>query len=106
MQFTVQDLVETQRKLGHIVGAIIDLTNTTRYYDSRQLESMGILYGKISCGGHEVPKEHLVSKFIGMVRDFHERTKETEALIAVHCTHGVNRTGLRQFSSFAEDASF
>ncbi|XP_036172163.1 mRNA-capping enzyme isoform X4 [Myotis myotis] len=46
------------------MGLLVDLTNTSRFYDRNDIEKEGIKYIKLQCKGH-----------------------------GVHCTHGFNRTG-------------
>ncbi|KAK9890515.1 hypothetical protein WA026_010591 [Henosepilachna vigintioctopunctata] len=73
-------------------GLWIDLTNTTRFYDKEEVEAEGCKYIKLQCRGHgECPSKDQTSVFIELVNDFIIRNP-LEA-IAVHCTHGFNRTG-------------
>ncbi|KAJ8270805.1 hypothetical protein GJAV_G00119480 [Gymnothorax javanicus] len=74
------------------MGLLIDLTNTTRFYDRNEIEKEGIKYVKLQCKGHgECPTTETTQMFIRLCENFTERTP-TE-LIGVHCTHGFNRTG-------------
>ncbi|AKN81014.1 Protein tyrosine phosphatase 1 [Lonomia obliqua multiple nucleopolyhedrovirus] len=73
------------------IGAVIDLTNTSKYYDSKQVKRAGVLYKKIPVAGQVVPSEEDVKKFIDTIEEFTEKCPSM--LIGVHCTHGVNRTG-------------
>uniref|UniRef100_A0A3Q3BBS9 mRNA-capping enzyme n=1 Tax=Kryptolebias marmoratus TaxID=37003 RepID=A0A3Q3BBS9_KRYMA len=50
------------------MGLLVDLTNTTRFYDRNDIEKEGIKYVKLQCKGYE-------------------------QISCVHCTHGFNRTG-------------
>jgi atypical dual specificity phosphatase len=85
--WTVVKLVNKQRALG----AVIDLTNTSRYYDSADVLNAGVLYKKIRVPGQEVPNEDIVQEFFDTVQEFSHRCPGM--LIGVHCTHGLNRTG-------------
>lgn len=70
----------------------VDLTNTNRFYNSRDIESKGIKYLKIRCVGRdERPTPEQTNIFIHAVDSFIE--KNPSKMIAVHCTHGFNRTG-------------
>ncbi|KAM9840634.1 mRNA-capping enzyme isoform 2-T2 [Aulostomus maculatus] len=74
------------------MGLLVDLTNTTRFYDRNDIEKEGIKYVKLQCKGHgECPSEETTAMFIRLCEHFIEKTP-TE-LIGVHCTHGFNRTG-------------
>ncbi|XP_036003485.1 mRNA-capping enzyme [Fundulus heteroclitus] len=74
------------------MGLLVDLTNTTRFYDRNDIEKEGIKYLKLQCKGHgECPSKETTAVFIGLCEDFIE--KNPTELIGVHCTHGFNRTG-------------
>ncbi|CAH8359811.1 unnamed protein product [Eruca vesicaria subsp. sativa] len=75
------------------LGLVIDLTNTTRYYNpSTELRREGIEYVKIRCCGRDsVPDNVSVNTFVHEVNQF-ERYNFPKKLL-VHCTHGHNRTG-------------
>uniref|UniRef100_A0A7N8XLK0 mRNA-capping enzyme n=1 Tax=Mastacembelus armatus TaxID=205130 RepID=A0A7N8XLK0_9TELE len=74
------------------MGLLVDLTNTTRFYDRSDIEKEGITYVKLQCKGHgECPSEETTAMFIGMCERFMD--KNPTELIGVHCTHGFNRTG-------------
>lgn len=73
------------------LGAVIDLTNTARYYDPSELQAAGILHKKILMPGRIIPPEDKVTEFMDTVDEF--LGKDCEFLIGVHCTHGLNRTG-------------
>lgn len=74
------------------MGLWIDLTNTTRFYSKREIEVYGCKYVKIPCVGHgETPSKEQIDEFLHLVEKFiaHHPLQK----IAVHCTHGYNRTG-------------
>ena len=49
-------------------------------------------YIKLECKGHgQAPTEQQVLSFVNVCRSFSQ--KRPNAIIAVHCTHGFNRTG-------------
>lgn len=74
------------------IGLWVDLTNTNRFYNSKQVEDEDCKYVKISCRGHgETPSDDSVKLFIRICKKFIE--KNPLEIIAVHCTHGFNRTG-------------
>uniref|UniRef100_A0A8C6WHU6 mRNA-capping enzyme n=1 Tax=Neogobius melanostomus TaxID=47308 RepID=A0A8C6WHU6_9GOBI len=74
------------------MGLLVDLTNTTRFYDRNEIEKEGIKYVKMQCKGHgECPSPETTSMFIRLCEHFVE--KNPTELIGVHCTHGFNRTG-------------
>ncbi|XP_029902940.1 mRNA-capping enzyme [Myripristis murdjan] len=74
------------------MGLLVDLTNTTRFYDRNDIEKEGIKYVKLQCKGHgECPSTETTEMFIRLCEHFMD--KNPTELIGVHCTHGFNRTG-------------
>ncbi|CAJ1069914.1 RNA/RNP complex-1-interacting phosphatase-like [Xyrichtys novacula] len=86
------ELLDALNKENQELGLIIDLTNTTRYYNPADLPE-SLLYVKIFTAGHEIPKDHTILSFKRAVRDFLRNNADNDKLIGVHCTHGLNRTG-------------
>lgn len=86
-RWTVSSLLARHNALG----AVIDLTNSTRYYDGTQMIGAGLLYKKIRVPGRTVPDENIVKDFIDTVDEFIHRCPTM--LIGVHCIHGLNRSG-------------
>lgn len=79
----------------------IDLTNTSRFYDKREIENYGCSYLKLECRGHgEAPSWEQTKCFIEVVDNF--ISKDPLKCIAVHCTHGFNRTGFLIVSYLVE----
>ncbi|XP_014673814.1 PREDICTED: RNA/RNP complex-1-interacting phosphatase-like [Priapulus caudatus] len=78
---------------GRCLGLVIDLTNTTRYYDYREFTYNNVDYVKIFCEGHVVPSSNVVRQFYEAIDNFQRKSHSKDSVIAVHCTHGVNRTG-------------
>uniref|UniRef100_A0A914VM93 mRNA-capping enzyme n=1 Tax=Plectus sambesii TaxID=2011161 RepID=A0A914VM93_9BILA len=75
------------------IGLWIDLTKTNRYYSRQEVEREGCVYKKMPLEGHEAsPSEQQTEAFIRVVRQFFA-DHPTNQLIAIHCTHGFNRTG-------------
>ncbi|XP_023945689.2 RNA/RNP complex-1-interacting phosphatase homolog [Bicyclus anynana] len=83
----IKTLLEAIPKLR----AVIDLTNTARYYDSQEFKSAGILHTKLLMPGRIIPPETTVTKFFNAVDTYLGIDKDS--LVGVHCTHGLNRTG-------------
>ncbi|KAI3973213.1 hypothetical protein MKW92_038666 [Papaver armeniacum] len=77
------------------VGLVIDLTNTTRYYQPSDWKKQGIKHVKIACKGRDsVPDPESVNSFVYEVLKFYSRRQnQSNKYILVHCTHGHNRTG-------------
>lgn len=70
----------------------IDLTNTKRFYDKQEIERYGCKYLKLQCRGHgETPSVEQTQFFIKIVHNFIVHCPLE--VVAVHCTHGFNRTG-------------
>ena len=75
------------------VGLIINLTFSARYYDSDEIiDDHNIEFKHITCRGHnEAPSPTERAEFIRVCNSF--LSKNPRKIIAVHCTHGFNRTG-------------
>ncbi|WZZ01373.1 hypothetical protein YC2023_073701 [Brassica napus] len=91
-RYTFKQLLTNNKR--NKLGLVIDLTNTTRYYNpSTDLRREGIEYVKIRCSGRDsVPDNVSVNTFVHEVNQF-ERRNFSKKSILVHCTHGHNRTG-------------
>lgn len=87
------------------LGLWIDLTNTSRFYDEEEVNRQECKYVKLNCKGHgETPSEASKNLFVNLVEKF----ISTHPLqrIAVHCTHGFNRTGFMIISYLTEKMDF
>ncbi|ELT98784.1 hypothetical protein CAPTEDRAFT_220933 [Capitella teleta] len=92
--FTPNDLISQLKDGGSRLGLVIDLTNTKRYYNpKRSLFKNSVQHRKIFTEGHVVPSLEVQQSFADTVNEFLARNKRNNHVIAVHCTHGVNRTG-------------
>ncbi|KAL0880039.1 hypothetical protein ABMA27_002532 [Loxostege sticticalis] len=89
----IKEIWDIQTLLSTIpnLGAVIDLTNTARYYDPRELQAAGVLHKKILMPGRIIPPEEKVIEFMDAVDEF--LGKDCDYLVGIHCTHGLNRTG-------------
>lgn len=91
-RFTPKMIFDFSKSIKKKIGLWIDLTNTSRFYDKGEIEEMDCKYMKIQCKGHgQAPSEDQIRVFIHTVKNFMK--KKPLELIAVHCTHGFNRTG-------------
>ncbi|RLN65278.1 hypothetical protein BBJ28_00003460 [Nothophytophthora sp. Chile5] len=88
-----QRFLEAQAAEGHDVRMVIDLTNTFKYYDGvSEFADSPAEYVKLKIEGFRgPPAAHDVARFMEIVDAF--VAKEPVGAIAVHCTHGLNRTG-------------
>ncbi|XWS55565.1 hypothetical protein CRYUN_Cryun09bG0011100 [Craigia yunnanensis] len=92
-RYSFKQVIDQQRDLGRKLGLVIDLTNTSRYYQTTDLKKEGIKHVKIQCRGRgAVPDNVSVNTFVYEVSQFLLRQKSKEYIL-VHCTHGYNRTG-------------
>lgn len=74
------------------MSTIIDLTNTTRFYNRNEVTKMNIVHQKVPCRGHgECPDLETTTLFVNLCDNLIR--KNPLAVIGVHCTHGYNRTG-------------
>lgn len=79
---------------GLRLGMVVDLTDTDRYYDKDEIEGLCIKYQKINCPGRGfVDRTECVAEFNKAIQDYIDSSDDEEALIGVHCTNGVNRSG-------------
>ncbi|EFO19544.1 hypothetical protein LOAG_08948 [Loa loa] len=77
---------------GARIGLWIDLTKTNRYYSRKEVEKRNCIYKKIPMKGHgEAPSVAETEQFCRIVRGFLQANPKD--VVAVHCTHGFNRTG-------------
>ena len=87
-EWNLTELKRTVPRLKHI----IDLTNTSRYYQPSSCRDLGLGHNKIFVPGHVVPTRRIVDQFYSAVAAA-RGAGDAEGLIGVHCTHGLNRTG-------------
>ncbi|KFD51829.1 hypothetical protein M514_07356 [Trichuris suis] len=60
---------------GKKIGLWIDLTNTRRFYDKKEIEDAGVEYVKLNCKGFgECPSEEQVRRFVDICKNFSERS--------------------------------
>ncbi|KAL8575961.1 hypothetical protein ACOMHN_051979 [Nucella lapillus] len=87
------------------MGLLIDLTNTKRFYNRKEVEAHDCRYIKLQCKGRsETPTEEQIKTFLEVCENF-VRQKPLE-IIGVHCTHGFNRTGFLVVSYLVEKLSW
>jgi len=91
-RFPVRMLFDVMKSHKVKIGLWIDLCNTDRWYNKRDVEQLECKYVKIQCRGHgEAPSPDAVNTFVNICRKFAQQNPLQ--IIAVHCTHGFNRTG-------------
>ncbi|XP_076456794.1 mRNA-capping enzyme-like [Babylonia areolata] len=87
------------------MGLVIDLTNTKRFYNNKEVEAHDCRYIKLQCKGRsETPTEEQTQAFVDLCERFIKQ-KPLE-VIGVHCTHGFNRTGFLIVSYLVEKLSW
>lgn len=91
--FSCEHAIDMVTQRGRKLGLVIDLTFTTRYYDPLCFEKENIQYKKIFMPGRVIPEQSIMQEFYNAVEDYEENNRANDHLIAVHCTHGLNRTG-------------
>lgn len=91
--WTPEGLLQVRITHGYDVRLLIDLTNTTKYYDGdAAFRGSNVQYVKLPIEGFKSPPRRSdVDAFIRIVDSF--TASDATGLIAVHCTHGLNRTG-------------
>lgn len=103
-EFTPTQLMERLHAKGYELGLVIDLTNTFRYYNGETFETVGVSYYKIKCPGQEIPPDHVYNELATKLKSF--LSQQGHRLVAVHCTHGLNRTGYLICRYLIEECSF
>ena len=91
-RFTPEMFVQKWKSSKVKLGMVIDLTKTDRFYDRSIFENSNIKYWKHKLDGFaEAPTKAQTTAFIALVDEF--LNLNPLSFIAVHCTHGFNRTG-------------
>ncbi|XP_055332900.1 RNA/RNP complex-1-interacting phosphatase homolog [Paramacrobiotus metropolitanus] len=89
--FTTKRLLTEMEKMNLQLGLVVDLTDSDRYYQPARLIESKIKHVKIRVPGKGVPSLDTYRRFCMVVEKFLRQANG--ALIGVHCTHGINRTG-------------
>ncbi|XP_019763139.1 RNA/RNP complex-1-interacting phosphatase [Dendroctonus ponderosae] len=79
-----------------MIKTVIDLTNTHRYYNPKEeFGTKGVDHVKILVQGNgKIPPSFQIRRFFDVMDQHMEKYGDsTDALVGVHCTHGLNRTG-------------
>ncbi|XP_039270202.2 RNA/RNP complex-1-interacting phosphatase homolog [Styela clava] len=92
-KFGCDTALEMAKSKGHNLGLVIDLSFTTKYYDPKEFEEKNVQYKKIFVPGRVIPQSEVLDSFSDVVVKFEDENQDNDKLIAVHCTHGLNRTG-------------
>lgn len=95
-RFRLLDFLREQRKKQREFSLVINLTNTNKYYtwDPAQVAAAGfdnIEFWHCKIPGRRVPESEEIEEVIAKIDESLYRHPEKK--IAIHCTHGVNRTG-------------
>mmetsp|Transcript_126820 Transcript_126820/g.224685 ORF Transcript_126820/g.224685 Transcript_126820/m.224685 type:complete len:353 (-) Transcript_126820:44-1102(-) len=91
-QFTRDTLLATARAAGTPIGLVIDLVSTRKYYQGFE-QSDGVEYIKIPVPAKVVPPTNIIEAVLDAIDEFISRRPSPNLHVALHCTHGVNRTG-------------
>jgi len=91
-RFSPSMLFSSMKSYKQKIGLWIDLTKTDRFYNKSIVEENECTYVKLKCEGHQgAPTENQVKTFVHICQKF--IAQHPLEIIAVHCTHGFNRTG-------------
>jgi len=90
--FNRLDLVELCKANGTPLGLVIDLVNTDKYYRG-YFPGDGVEYRKMRVPGRQAPTQKETTPILDAIDDYLERRPSKDLHVAIHCTHGVNRTG-------------
>ena len=87
------------------IKSVFDITNSDQYYDMAEWKKYNCRPHKFKCPGKEVPPKNWTKTVLSKMNKEYEEMKKhpnTEQAIAVHCTHGLNRTGYVAISFMME----
>ena len=91
-RFSPDMLFNSMKQYKVKIGLWVDLTNTDRFYDKSKIERQECKYVKLACRGHgETPSADSVKAFVRLCKNY--IANNPLDIVAVHCTHGFNRTG-------------
>ena len=100
-RFSPSMLFSSMKSYKQKIGLWIDLTKTDRFYNKSIVEQNDCRYVKLKCEGHQgAPTEDKVRVFIHICQKF--IAQHPLEIVAVHCTHGFNRTGFMIVSYLIE----
>ncbi|KAG9484793.1 uncharacterized protein [Eleutherodactylus coqui] len=91
-KFTPKDLISAIRSQNEELGLIVDLTNTERYYTTKDLPK-SVQYVKLHTAGLKIPDDATIHQFKRVAWKFLAANSDNDKLIGVHCTTGINRSG-------------
>lgn len=89
--FGKDDLLRLCAEQGTPIGLVVDLVNTRKYYAGFSEEMDGVEYQKIQIPGRTVPERSVIEEVFDLIDAFVAR--RPGEYVAMHCTHGINRTG-------------
>lgn len=89
--FGREDLIRLCEEQGTPIGLVIDLVNTNKYYAGFHDGLHGVEYHKVRIPGRQVPERAVLESVFDLIDEFVAR--RPEEYVAIHCTHGINRTG-------------
>ncbi|CAD7929147.1 unnamed protein product [Amoebophrya sp. A120] len=94
-RFYCADFLEMQRQRGHELSLIVNLAFTKKYYywDAAKMADLGFgdtEWWHCPIEGRKVPPIRVVSQVLEKLHRY--VTQYPDKKIAIHCTHGVNRT--------------
>ncbi|CAA80156.1 putative tyrosine-protein phosphatase pir-2 [Caenorhabditis elegans] len=93
-RFTTNDLFRQLSERGQYLGLVVDLSDTDRYYDKKDITGMCVQYEKVNCPGRGfIERDDCVESFHQVIQDYTDKCDDPDALIGVHCTNGINRCG-------------
>ncbi|BFZ11350.1 hypothetical protein BsWGS_14390 [Bradybaena similaris] len=106
-RFNIEMLFAAAKTMRKTIGMVVNLCNTDRFYDKKQVEAKepGCSIIQLKCKGRsETPTVEQTEAFVDLCDTF-IRKKPLE-IIGVHCTHGFNRTGFLIVAYLVEKLSW
>ena len=67
---------------------------------------LGVKHAKIMCPGREIPNDRVYAQLESALSEFLHNSANRDRLVAVHCTHGLNRTGYLVCRYLTEHCSY
>lgn len=87
-KFFLEEVLEFAANQGKPIACIISLANSLKFYDPNLL-SKEIEFCHCPIAGQSRPSAKLLTQILDKLTEYDEKGKG----IAIHCTHGINRTG-------------
>ena len=91
---------KVRERFGFEVGGVLNLCNTSKYYEGRASWPQSVYYAHVPVRGRVAPSWDCLEGAVSALEDVKSRVAcnnniagASRLCVVVHCTHGVNRSG-------------